>query len=220
MGNRPYSEKTVIIYDTFCGWCYGAAPLFDAIVDADPDVEVLHRHLFQGKSSPRMSEGKGSQILQTIPQLEALTGQSFSTAFKTNIAQSQTEVLVSGLSAQAAALVHDQGAKKEFSIRRRLETLHFGQGVSSTDRQAIVAALIDDGISPEEADRIGTPGLEAEAAKLTDKAKSLMAAVGSQRVPTILKVRGDQVTRIDHQTYYGRPEAVTRDLGAAATQSF
>ncbi|WP_299546658.1 DsbA family protein [uncultured Tateyamaria sp.] len=200
--------KFIVIYDTFCGWCYGAAPVFDALVETETDVEVLHRHLFEGPAAPKMSEGKGAQILHTIPHVEALTGQIFSEAFKENIARSETEILASGLSAQAAALVHDQGPEKEFALRRRLETLHFGEGMSSTDRQAIVDALIAEGVAPDQARRIGTSDLEAEAAAHADRAKSLMAAVGSYGVPTVLKISGDDVTQLDHQAFYGRPEAV------------
>ncbi len=202
------NEKTVVIYDTFCGWCYGAAPVFDAIVDAGENVEVFHRHLFEGSAAPRMSEGKGDQILTLVPEVEALTGQPFSQAFKDKIARSQTEVLESGLSAQAAALVHDLGPQKEFAVRHRLETLHFGEGVSSADRQAIVNALIAEGVAPREAERIGTPELEAEAAALANRAKALMAKVQSRGVPTVLKIRGDQVTRLDHEAFYGRSEAI------------
>jgi len=202
------SEKFIVIYDTFCGWCYGAAPVFDALIKTDADVEVLHRHLFQGASAPEMKAGKGAQILQTIPHIEALTGQTFSDAFKSDIALSETEVLESGLSAQAAALVHDQGPEKEFALRRRLENLHFGEGMSSSDRQAIVDALIAEGVAPDQAKRIGTPELAAGATALASRAHSLMTAVGSRAVPTVLKVKGDKVTQVDHQAFYGRPEAV------------
>ncbi|WP_299733811.1 DsbA family protein [uncultured Tateyamaria sp.] len=205
------NEKLVVIYDTFCGWCYGAAPVFDALIDTDAEVEVLHRHLFQAPYAPKMSDGKGAQILQTTPHVEALTGQVFSDAFKDNIARSETEILESGLSAQAAALVHDQGPEKEFALRHRLETLHFGEGMSSADRQSIVDALIAEGVSPEQAERLGTPELEAEAAALSERAQSLMAAVGSRGVPTVLKISGDHVSKVDHQAFYGRPEAVPAD---------
>ena len=87
MSKQTSEEKIVVIYDTFCGWCYGAAPVFDAIVETGTDVEVLHGHIFNGHNSPKMSEGKGAQILETIPHIEALTGQVFSDAFKTQIAK-------------------------------------------------------------------------------------------------------------------------------------
>lgn len=202
-------EKITIIYDTYCGWCHGAAEVFDKLETNEAEVEVLHRHLFEGDYRPKMSEGKGEQIAEhLIPRIESLTGQKFTQAYKDKIANSPTEVLASAYSAQAAALVHDQGIEREFAIRRRLEELHFGQGVSSTNRSAIVAALIEEGIAPEEAEKLGTPELEAKAEALADRAKALMAAAGSRGVPTVVKTSGDRVSLVDHQAYYGRAEAM------------
>ncbi|WP_299699103.1 DsbA family protein [uncultured Tateyamaria sp.] len=201
-------EKLIVIYDTFCGWCYGASPVFDALIETDAEVEVLHRYLFQGASAPKMSEGKGAQILQTIPHVQALTGQVFSEAFKSKIALSETEILESGLSAQAAALIHDQGPQKEFALRRRLENLHFGEGMSSSNRQAIVDALIAEGVPADQVERVGTPELAAEAAKISAQAQAWMSAVGSRGVPTVLRVTDDDVTQVDHQSFYGRAKAV------------
>lgn len=210
-------EKLIIIYDTFCGWCYGASKVFDSLIETDTNVEVLHRHLFQGASAPRMSEGKGAQILQTIPIIEGLTGQVFSEDFKEKIARSQTEVLESGLSAQAAALAHELGAEKEFAVRRRLEKLHFGQGMSSTDRKSIVDALITEGIPEEQAERIGTPELARMAEENTKRAIELMSKVGSRGVPTVLKVVEDRVEQVDHQAFYGRAGTISADLSNLAT---
>lgn len=199
-------EKVVIIYDTFCGWCYGAAPVFDALIESGTQVDVLHAHLFDEHNALKMSDGKGAQILNVVPRIESLTGQIFSDAFKERIALSETEVLQSGLSAQAAALVHGQGAEKEFSMRRRLESLHFGEGVSSMDRTAFVKAAIEEGIAPEDAEKLGTPELVAEAKKQSIQARKLMAAVGSHGVPTVVKVKDGNITQIDHQALYGQPE--------------
>lgn len=211
-------DKITIIYDTYCGWCHGAADVFDAIEASDAKVEVLHRHLFEGDYRPKMSAGKGTQIVEhLIPRIEALTGQTFTQAYKDNIAMSPTEELASVYSAQAAALVHDEGPEREFEIRRKLEDLHFGQGVSSTDRDAIVAALIEAGIVPQEAEKLGTPELQAKADALSDRAKALMAAVGSRGVPTVLKTSGGQVSVVDHQAYYGRADALPSDPAQIAT---
>lgn len=201
-------EKITIIYDTYCGWCHGAAEVFDEIEQSGGKVEVLHRHLFQGPNRPRMGDGKGEQILGLIPKIEELTGQTFTEAYKDNIARTPDEVLASGLSAQAAALVHDQGTEAEFAIRRKLEGLHFGKGVSSNDRDAIVAALIEEGIALEEAEKLGSPELEAKAAELSAQAIAMMEAVGSRGVPTVVITRGDKFEVIDHQSYYGRAQDV------------
>ncbi len=197
--------KFTIIYDTYCGWCYGAAPIFDALVDSGAQVDVLHRHLFQGPLAYRMSEGKGALVMKADARIHALTGQEFTTAYKTNVVLSDSEVLASHYTAQAAALVHDQGPRKEFALRHTLEVARFIDGVSANDRDAVIAALRNHGVSAADAAKIGTPALAELAEQNAQQAQDLMAAVGSQGVPTIVKSDGTRLTQIDHSAYYGRP---------------
>ena len=211
-------DKFIIIYDSFCGWCFAASPVFDALVESGAKVEMYHRHLFQGANEVHMGAGMGAQIMQMIPRIEDLSGQTFGEAFKTNIAMSPTEVVESGLSAQAAALVHGQGAEKENALRGRIETLHFQRGMSALDRDTIVAAAIAEGVAPEQAARIGTPELAAEAAALAAKADELMTTVGARGVPTVLRVRNGQVSAFDHHAYFRRTDALAADVQPLAAQ--
>lgn len=213
------NTKFIIIYDTYCGWCYGAAPIFDALVASGAEVEGFHRHLFQGPLAYKMSEGKGEQVLISDARIHALTGRPFSETYRQNVVLSETEVLNSQYSAQAAALVHDRGIRAEFALRQRLEHARFVGGTSASDRKAVVDALIAEGISSEEAERIGTPELEEKAAHNTRRAKDWMAKVGSRGVPTVVKVVGDHISTVDHAAYYGRPHDISQELGAISTGS-
>lgn len=206
--------KIIIIYDTYCGWCYGAAPLFDALVATGAKVQALHRQLFQGPLAYRMSEGKGAAILIADARIEELTGQPFSDRYRANVVVSATEVLDSRYSAQAAALVHEQGVEKEFALRKRLEVARFVGGMSASDRDGVIAALIAEGVVREEAEKIGRPELAAKAADISRRAQDLMASVGARGVPTLLKVTGNHVTQIDHTAYYGRPDEFTAELAS------
>lgn len=199
------TPKFTIIYDTYCGWCYGAAPIFDALVDTGAEIDVLHRHLFQGPLAYKMSEGKGALVLKADARIQGLTGQLFSDTYTKNVVLSDDEVLASHYTAQAASLVHDQGPRKEFALRQRLEHARFVDGTSAGDRDAIVSALRAEGVSADAANQIGSPALAAKAEVTTRKAQDLMAHVGSQGVPTVLKSTGDGVTQIDHTAFYGRP---------------
>jgi len=202
-------SKFVIIYDTYCGWCYGAAPVFDALVESGAEVEALHRHLFQGPLAYRMNEGKGAQVLKADAQIQALTGQEFSEAYRENVVLSDTEVLASHYTAQAAALVHDQGVEKEFSVRRRLEIARYIEGVSAANRDAVISALVEEGVEQEQAEKIGSPALIEKATRTTREASNLMEKVGAFGVPTVLKVVGDNITVVDHAMYYAAPEKIT-----------
>lgn len=203
----PDSEF-IVVYDTYCGWCYGAAPIFDALVAHGAKVKPLHRHLFQGPLAYRMSAGKGAQILKADARIQQLTGQEFSETYKANIVLSDSEVLASLYTAQAAALVHSYGPEKEFAVRRRLEKARYIDGVSAADRDSVVAALIAEGIPETVAEKIGTHELAAQAEATARIAKSLMEQVGAHGVPTVLKVTGNIITSIDHTAYYGQPEKI------------
>lgn len=200
--------KFIIIYDTYCGWCYGAAPIFDALVKTGTKVEVLHRHLFQGANAPQMKDGKGDYIVKTDAHISQLTGQIFSETYTDNVVRSKTEILDSTYSALGAAVVHEMGAKREFSLRQRLETQRFIDGTSAQNRNAVVQALIDEGVESETAKQFDNPKNLEKARALSQKAIELMAKVGANGVPTILKIEDGNIEKIDHSKFYGKPELI------------
>ncbi|WP_076420405.1 DsbA family protein [Colwellia sp. UCD-KL20] len=201
--------KFIIIYDTYCGWCYGAAPVFDALIKTNANVEVLHRHLFQGINAPKMKEGKGDYILKMDAQIAKLTGQEFSQKYIENVVLSNNEILDSTYSALAAALVHEQGAFKEFSLRQRLEKQRFIEGKSAQNREAIIQALIEEGIEPDSAQCFDNKHNVIKADMLSKRAVKLMAQVSSNGVPTILKIEGNTITKINHSQFYSHPELIS-----------
>jgi putative protein-disulfide isomerase len=179
------------------------------LLDTGAEIEVLHRHLFQGPLAYKMSESKGALVLKADARIHKLTGQLFSKIYTKNVVLSGNEVLASHFTAQAATLVHNQGPRKGFALRQRLEHARFVEGISASDRGAVVAALLAEGVSADHANQIGTPALAAKAEITARKAQDLMAQVGSQGVPTVLKTTGNTITQIAHTAFYGRPADIT-----------
>lgn len=201
--------KFVIVYDTYCGWCYGAHPVFDALVNSGADVETYHRHLFQGANAHRMADGFGAQAETYDARIGEMSGQPFSEDYVNNILRSDSEVLESKLTAQAAHLIRERGAKAELDLAARLQKQRYVEGVSAANRDMVVAALIAEGVSPEAAERIGSKGLAAETESSTQKAIAWMEAVGGQGVPTVVMINGDTTTAIDASRYMGNSQAIT-----------
>jgi len=202
------ADRFIIIYDTYCGWCYGAAPMFDALVESGVEVEVLHRNLFRDLNRPRLSDGKGAAIIESDAKIAALTGRHFSQSYIDGVVLSQSEVLDSTYTAHAAALVHELGVEREFSLRKRLENNRFTQGISAQDRDSVVNALLDEGLSENSACRVGSEDLAKVADATASRASQLMSQVGSTSVPTILRVSDGTLEVIDHSAYYGNPTAI------------
>lgn len=181
------------IYDTYCGWCYGASPVIDALIESGADVTMMHRHLFQGPNAQRMGDGFGKKALQYDRRIEQLTGQKFSDAYAHNILGSPDEVLESGLTAQAAALVHDQGAKAEFKLAHALQRARFIDGVSAADSDALRKVLAEFGVE------FSLDDGKALAREISAEAAKMQAQIGAQGVPTLLKHANGKTTQSTSQ---------------------
>ncbi len=202
--------KLIIIYDTYCGWCYGAHKALGALADSGGDVEVLHRYLFRGASAPRMVDGFGAQAAAIDARIGQLTGQEFSQAYMRNILQSPDEVLDSRLTAHAAALIVPQGAAAELALAARLQQARYVDGISALDRDHVIAALVQAGVLAQDAAAVGSPELDAKAVARGDRAAAIMARVGARGVPTALIAQALQWRVIDLAQYCANPATITR----------
>jgi putative protein-disulfide isomerase len=190
------------IYDTYCGWCYGASPVIDALIESGVDVTMMHRHLFRGPHAHRMGDGFGKLALQYDRRIQQLTGQKFSDAYVENILGNPNEVLESGLTAQAAALVHDQGAKAELKLAQALQKARYVAGISAANSDLVRKVLAEFGVG-----RALDEG-KGPARKISAEAAKLQASAGAQGVPTLLQHTGGKTTQVNISTYYDLPEEI------------
>lgn len=191
------------IYDTYCGWCYGASKVIGALINSGAEVTMLHRHLFQGPNAHRMAGGFGRMALQYDRRIAGLTGMEFSPAYADNVLLSADEILESGKTAQAAALVHDRGARAEFALARALQSARYVEGRSAADEQPIHAALKAAGIT----EALG--GGKARAAQISGEAARILAQVGAGGVPTLLMHKDGETRVIDIASFYDNPAAIS-----------
>jgi len=195
-------KRFIYIYDTYCGWCYGAAPMISALIGSGADVTVMHRHLFQGANAHRMSDGFGRMALKHDRRIERLTGRKFSDAYVQDILGNPDEILDSSLTAQAASLVHDQGSKAEMKLAHALQRARYVDGISARNRQAISNVLAEFDVTlplDQGAER---------AAQISAEAASLQVRFGAQGVPVLLRQTGEGTTQIDMSTYYNLPDEI------------
>ncbi|WP_282120652.1 DsbA family protein [Ruegeria atlantica] len=190
------------IYDTYCGWCHGAAPVINALVESGADVTVMHRHLFQGANAYRMGDGFARMALQYDRRVEQLTGQVFSDTYVQDILGNPDEVLDSSLTAYAAALVHDQGAGAEIKLANVLQRARYVDGISAGNGEAVRSALIEFSVN-----RSLDEG-RSLARQISTDAANLQSRFGSQGVPTLVMQIDGRTTQVDVSTYYHFPEEI------------
>ena len=192
-----------IIYDTYCGWCYGASPILERLA-LKAEVEIFHRYLFRGSNAYRMGDGFGTQAAVIDARIEALSGQPFGSQYKCNILQSPDEILESGLSAQAAYLASHHGPVVELELARKLQAGYFVQGRSTQDISFIKQTLEELQISSKD---LGSKATEDAASRRADKAIARMETEGVHGVPTVLcHGRSERVLNIAE--YYRAPHKI------------
>jgi putative protein-disulfide isomerase len=193
-----------IIYDTYCGWCYGAAPVLEALVGTGK-AELYHRYLFQGSNAYRMGDGFGTQASVIDARIHALTGQPFGSAYKRNILRSEDEILESGLSAQAAYLIHGLGPEVELKLAHALQYGYFVEGRSTQDAPFVAEKLVSLGLNNQ---RLGTPDvIEAALVRAAD-AEQINRLAGSNGVPTVLR-HTNTTEIINLSEFYNSPTDIT-----------
>ncbi len=201
-----------VVYDTFCGWSYGAAAVLRALASSGARVEVIHRHLFEGDNAPLLAEGYGSRMEVFDARIASLTGVEYSDRYASDVRGSTTEVLESGLSADAATLVRERGPADELELSRRLQQRRFVDGVSGQNREDVIDVLVDFGVERQLAERIGQPELRAETRAQAERAREAMAAAGAVGVPAVIAHRADGDQVIDLASFYDDPEAAVAAL--------
>lgn len=190
------------IYDTYCGWCYGASPIISALIDSEADVRALHRRLFYGSNTHRMGDGFGRAARVYDHKIETLTGQRFSAVYVQQVLDDPDEILTSAATACAAALVHDKGAKVEMALARALQQARFIEGRSALDDEHVQTVLRGFGVDAPLAQGA------AKARSIQSEASDLMHRFGVSGVPTLLQHDGHKVRVIDLSKHYATPKSI------------
>lgn len=205
-------NQYTLIYDTYCGWCYGAAPLFQQLIEADVTVTALHRNLFQGGPQLKMSNGFGAQAEQIDRRIEQLTGQPFSQTYIDQILRSDSEELNSGLTARAAALIQPQGFADELSLAHRLQQARYVEGRSASDPEPVLSALqslLRVSMSREQIEHaLWTDATTSRMESTSQQAAAIQREAGVNGVPTLLRTRQGQTEVIPLQSFYQSPASI------------
>lgn len=215
---NPSTEVTyTIVYDTLCGWSYGAAEVLEAMVGSGAKVDVAHRYLFQGDNAPLLKDGYSKFMTKADARISELSGAVYTDTYAANVRDSPTEQLESGLTADAAVLIREIDPSREFELSRRLQRRRFVDGVSAQDRSALVEELVEFGIDSDQAERIGTDELRAQSQARSQTAAARMAKAGAQGVPAVIAHTPDGDSVIEVGQFYKQPEVAAAALREGIT---
>ncbi len=194
------------IYDPFCGWCYGAAPLVKAARDVLP-VRAHGGGMMAGHRRQPVTPQLRDYVMPHDRRIAQLTGQPFGEAYFEGLLR-DTSAVFDSAPPIAAVLAADKLAGRGPDMLSRLQSAHYVEGRRIADREVLV-------------EMAGAIGLDAMAfAQALDEAQGgdvqlhiaetrrLMDHLGARGFPSFALERDGQIALLDAGAFLGRPQAL------------
>jgi putative protein-disulfide isomerase len=162
--------------------------------------------LFIGRNVRRVTDEMRDFILAQDARITAMTGQWFGPGYRANL-QSSAELLLDSAPASRAILAASRLGGLGPAMLHAIHQAHYVDGKRITDAETLVALAEEIGLSGEAfagiQETITNQDLDREVAT----SRTLMGKHGVSSLPTFILERDDTQTILDHQRYYGKPQA-------------
>lgn len=205
------------LFDPLCGWCYGAAPMLDALA-ARPDLQVdlVATGLFAGAGARPMDEGFAAFAWTNDQRIGRLTGQVFSDAYRHHVLGDHARPFDSGPATLALTAVALTAPNREREALKAIQTARYVEGRDNTDVAVLVQILRTLHLLAA-AERLAHPDgalIAAHRARL-DSARIDTKRFGSKGVPALIVGSGDQRRMVQASALFGNLDTLLATLKAA-----
>jgi putative protein-disulfide isomerase len=196
------------IYDPFCGWCFGAAPLLKA-ASTVPGLQLC-MHAGNMMSGQRGGPEMRAFILPHAERITRMTGQQFGAAYLDELAASPWAIFDSQPPITAVLAAESLGRGPEFLDH--LQHAHFVEGANIGDRDVLLQFGREFGI-----ENFGLAYRQMEGEPTREhiqESRALLQQLGGSGFPTFAleTARGWRV--LNSATYLGHPERWAEMLAA------
>lgn len=204
--------ELIYIFDTLCGWCYGAAPAVsrarDSFGDAI-DITLLHGGLFTGENAHSMPEMRYI-ALEHDKRIHQLTGRPFSDMYLHNIVMNDDMVHDSTPTALAHHVVKHLAPTSLLDFLHAAQKARFVDGQDLTNWSTYIPLVKPLGITPKQFfDAFyNDTGIRIAMEEEFRLAREMMAEAGSEGFPTIVLKHTDILTLIPHAPLLRTPEKI------------
>jgi putative protein-disulfide isomerase len=193
------------LYDPFCGWCYGAAPLVSAAAEID-GVEIKPHGIgmLSGDQSKMMSGEWRDFVRPHEERITAYSQQEFADAYVTGVLDHE-DVLLDSSPPTAAMLTAEKLDGRGIEMLKRLQIAYYQEGRAIADPKVIEQVAAELGFEPQQFmkvfDDVSKTPLNAHLAQ----SKALMSLLQARGVPSLaLEIDGRfEPLHLGH--YLGQP---------------
>ena len=125
------------LYDPFCGWCYGAAPMISAAQQI-PDLKIKAHGvgMLSGDKAKMMSAAWRDFVRPHEERIHLYSKQEFGDAYVNGV-QQREDVLLDSSPPIAAILLAEQMSGRGIDMLKRLQTAYYQEGRAIADKSVI-----------------------------------------------------------------------------------
>ncbi len=196
------SGTLIAIVDPLCGWCWGAAPALTRLAESGVRLEVVASGLFIGDRP--MTPDFAAYAWDNDQKIRALTGQTFSEAYRDKVLGQEGGKIDSGPATLALTAVQMREPEKALAVLHALQAARWVDGLDITSEIVVAEILRRAGI-----DEDTVAAFLAEDEGVIDAlnqragfARDLMRRLGARGVPTLARVTGEGAVRVDSRILF------------------
>ena len=198
----------IALVDPLCGWCWGAAPALARLAESGLRLEVVASGLFIGDRP--VTPDFAAYAWENDQKIRALTGQTFSDAYREKVLGQADGKLDSGPATLALTAVQQRAPEKVLATLHALQAARWVDGLDVTS-EAVVADVLRRAGLDEDIVAAFLAEDDSVIEMLNDRAafaRELMQRLGARGVPTLLRVTETGAVRIDGRVLFEDVENV------------
>ncbi|MES0869355.1 DsbA family protein [Pseudovibrio sp. SCP19] len=140
------THSFLYIYDPLCGWCYGSAPRLADLAKSF-EVEMVPAGLFAGAGARPLDRSFASYAWTSDQRIAKLTGQTFSSTYRSQILNGDGQLLDSTFATLAMTACSIVEPDKGPEALKLIQEARYVGGEDITDLRVLVSLLSGNGFA-------------------------------------------------------------------------
>lgn len=199
------------VHDPLCGWCYTVTPMIEAVAQAGIGIVLHGGGLWELATSP--APEKRAYIRQNDSRIAAMTGMTFGPAYLDGLLTDTTTVFWSSptIAAVLAAGAMETGA--DLRMLHAIQHAHYVDGRRVVEASVLTEVAGSVGLAEDVFFRaLQSVPVDEHVART----RRWMQQLGLGGFPSFVVERDGALVRVQHEPFYGRPEAFLHAVNAIA----
>jgi len=194
------------LYDPFCGWCYAAEALTEAVSSRAPGQFEVRLHAGGLFARTQLSDAKRSHIRIADARIGELTGQVFGDAYLNGLLTDPSTVYDSAMPILGVLAADAVKPGSGLPMLKALQRAHYRSGLRIAELPTITSVAEGIGLDTAQFAVAFKKANEEELTRHLESTHRLMHEVGARGYPSFVAQVGEHFELLPHDRFYGNAE--------------